>query len=139
MNATRELVILKEMAAELESFLLAEPLFWTIRPGSDFPQLSLGLMLLTRSRLRALVPQLTGVQSADHQRTETQIEVVLSRWAVAAETKAARELHTRLNLWQAFLSDLAESPRANAEDYAHEVTHRTIAALLRLVNDSVSL
>ena len=130
MNATRELAIFKEMGNELESFLLAEALFWTIGPGSDFPQLSLGLMLLTRSRLRALAPQLTSAQSVEYQRAETQLEMVLSRWAVAAETKASRELHTRLNLWQAFLSDLAESPNSGAKDYAQEVTHRTIAALL---------
>ncbi len=130
MNASREVSILKEMATELESYLLAEALFWPLRPGSDFPQLSLGMMWLTRARLRAVASQLTSAQSADHDRAEGQLDTGLSRWAVAAETKAQKELRTRLNLWQAFLSEHAESPHTTAENYAQEVTHRTMAALL---------
>lgn len=130
MNASRELDILKAMAAELESYLLAEALFWTLRPGSDFPQLSLGLMLLVRSRLRALAPRLTPAQSTEHNRADTQVEAALTRWMVAAETKARQELRTRLNLWQAFLAEYPESPRTSAENYAQETTHRAIAALL---------
>lgn len=130
MNASRELAILKAMAAECESYLLAEPLFWTLRPGSDFPQLSIGLMLLVRCRLRALASHLTPAQSTEHDRADREIEAVLSRWAVAAETKALKELRTRLNLWQAFLSEYAEAPLTSAENFNQEVNHRAIATLL---------
>lgn len=130
MKAAHELEIFKAMTAELEPFLLSDALFWTVRPGSDFPQLSLGLMLLVRSRLQALAPSLTPAQSTEQVRAEGQLEVALRRWAAAAEAKAQKELRTRINLWQAFLSELAEAPHTSAENYAQEATHRTIAALL---------
>lgn len=130
LNASRELTILKEMPTELEPYLLAEAVFWPLRPGSDFPQLSLGMMWLTRARLRALAAQLTPAQNTERERAEGQLDVGLTRWAVAAEAKALKELRTRINLWRAFLSELSEAPRASAENYAHEVTHRVMAGLL---------
>lgn len=130
LNASRELAILTEMPAELESYLLAEAVFWPLRPGSDFPQLSLGMMWLTRARLRALASHLTPAQRLECERVEGQLDVGLARWAVAAENKAQKELRTRINLWRAFLSELSESPHASGEHYAHEVTHRVMAGLL---------
>ena len=130
MNASHELAVLKEMAGEFEQYLLAEALFWQMQGRSDFPQLSLGMMLLTRARLRALQAQLTPAQMAERERAEGQIDGVVSHWAVAAEHKAEKELRARLNLWQAFLSECRDAPQTCAENYVQDVTQRAMAMLL---------
>lgn len=130
MNATHEFAVLKEMAGEFEEFLLADSLFWQMQARSDFPQLSLGMMLLTRARLHALHGHLSPAERMERERTEMQIDGVLSRWPVVAEHKAEKELRARLNLWQAFLSECRDAPHTCAENYAQDVTHRAMAALL---------
>ena len=130
MNIAHELAVLKTMAAELGDYVLAEALFWQMQASSDFPKLSLGMMLLTRARLLAADAPLTPQQRAERDQATTQIETTLSKWAVAAENKAAKELRSRLNLWQRFLEDCQEDPRPCADNYAQDVTQRAIAALL---------
>ncbi len=130
MNIAHELAVLKTMAAELGDYVLAEALFWQMQAGSNFPKLSLGMMLLTRARLLAAGDQLTPQQRAERDRATTQIETTLSKWAVAAENKATKELRSRLNLWQRFLEDCQADPRQCADNYPQDVTQRVIAALL---------
>ena len=125
-----DLTVLRAMAAELPDYLLSGVLFWQMQAGSGVPKLSLGAMLLTRARLAAAGPQLTAAQQAELDLTSRDLEAELVRWPAAAENKAAQELRSRVNLWQAFLRDCQESPDACTDNYSHEVNQRVLAALL---------
>jgi hypothetical protein len=128
MNPSHELAVLKAMAEELPAAILAEGVFWPLGGPSDFPQLSMGMVLLTRTRLQAAEAALTPAQCAEREAAERACETTLARWPVAAENKAAPELRVRVNSWAAFLRDCREANAAEA--WPSAVTHRAIAALL---------
>ncbi len=130
MDTTRELSILTKMADELKDYLLAEPIFWQMQAPSSVPKLSLGLLLLTQTRLEAVDTRLSQDQRAARNAAARQVDATLGNWQVAAEKKAERELHTRVNLWQQFWDDCRENPRTCTEQYAHDVVQRVIAGLL---------
>lgn len=123
---------LKLMAAELSDYLLSDVLFWQMQASSDYPKLSLGLMLLIRAELEARAPQLPSAQLAEVDKANREIDVALSKWPVAAEKKALQELRSRINLWKAYWDDYVDDPYAHAHHYPDEVTQRVIAALLLL-------
>jgi hypothetical protein len=130
MNPAEDLSVLKQMASELKDYLLAEPVFWQMQGPSRYPKLSLGMLLLTLARLEGADAHLHQEQRAGRYAAARQVDAVLSSWQVAAEKKAARELHTRVNLWQRFWEDCADNPRTCAEQYPHDVAQRVIAGLL---------
>jgi hypothetical protein len=130
MNLAHDLAVLETMAEELPQYLLADVLFWQMQASSNFPKLSLGQMLLILARLRASDHALDADQRKRRDEAADQIMALLSRWQVAAETKAQQELRSRLNLWQRYWDDCREEPRTCADHYPHEVTQRTIAELL---------
>jgi len=130
MNAAQDVDILKQMAADLKDYLLAEPVFWQMQGSSSYPKLSLGMLLLTQARLEAVDSQLSQTQRAERDAAARQIDATLGSWQVAAEKKAERELHTRVNLWQQYWDDCNNDPHACGEQYKHDVTQRVIAGML---------
>ena len=130
MDLGHDLAVLKQMVEELPEYLLAEPVFWQMQAPSNYPKLSLGQLLLKRARLQGAGEQLDASQRAERDRIERDIETTLGRWPVAAEKKAEQELRSRVNLWQRYWDDCREDPRSCADQYANEVTQRTIAELL---------
>ena len=128
MNLAHDLAVLKAMAEALPTALLAEGVFWPLGGPSDFPQLSVGMLLLTQARLQAAEVALTPAQRTERDAAERAGEITLARWPVAAENKAAHELRVRLNSWAAFLQDCREASAADV--WPSAVTHRAIAALL---------
>jgi len=132
MSLSHDPATLKLMAAELPDYLLSDVLFWQMQAPSDYPKLSLGLMLLIRTEIEARGPQLPSVQLAAVEQAGRDIDMALAQWPVAAEKKALQELRSRINLWKAFWDDYLEDPYAHAHHYPDEVTQRAIAALLLL-------
>ncbi len=125
MNFSKDLAAFKEMVAELSDYLLSDAPTWRLSGSSDFPQLSPGSYLLTRARLSAAPDQRAEIDSLTQQGG-----ALLTKWAVTSEKKAAADLRQRVNLWQAYLNDLRESPASTAERYKSDVTQRVAAALL---------
>jgi hypothetical protein len=130
MNPAQELRALAIMADELPDYLLSDVLFWQLQASSNVPKLSLGMLLLTRQRLLAGDSQLSDSQQAERDAAIRLIETTLAKWQVASERKAEQELRARLNLWQRFWDDCREDPRACADNYGQEVSHRVMAELL---------
>lgn len=144
MDLAHDLAVFERMASELKDYLLADVLFWQMQAPSDFPKLSLGLLLLTQARLEAADALLDQAQRAERNSTSRQVEATLGSWQVAAEKKAAQELRSRLNLWQQFWDECGEQPQSCADNYRQAVTQRVIAGLLlhklpRLVEASEAL
>ncbi|MCC6188669.1 MAG: hypothetical protein IT318_06515 [Anaerolineales bacterium] len=132
MNVAHDLAAFKHMAAELQDYLLSSTLFWQMQASSDFPKLSLGMLLLTQARLEGADSLLSQTQRAERNATARQVDATLGNWQVAAEKKAAQEFRSRVNLWEQYWNDCREQPVTCADNYPQEVTQRVIAGLLLL-------
>jgi hypothetical protein len=121
---------------DLKDYLLSEQLFWPLsaRPsgsGISFPQLTLGGMLLTRSRAFARAAQ---VEKAGLIPLDQEMGAVRDRWRSAWNRKASREFTSRLRQWGNYLDDYRNNPESQAGYYAQEVRLRVIMALLQSEN-----
>jgi uncharacterized protein YukE len=109
---------------ELEDYLLSDELFWPVSArGYDLPRLTIGGLLLARTRLEARGEQIETLMA--------RLDAVRSKWRVAWETKAGREFQSRFGLWGNYLSDYRQNPEGHADAYPHEVRNRAILQLLR--------
>ena len=114
---------LKAGIPELGDYLLSKELYWPISArGYMLPRLTIGGTLLALARLEArgervesLVMQLDGVRS---------------KWRVAWETKAGREVRARMRLWSNYLADYRYNPEGHADAFPHEVRYRVMLQLL---------
>ena len=61
------------------------------------------------------------------------MEIICLRWRVAQEKKIQKEITSRMNLWQNYLSDYWSSPEEYGIAYSHEVRWRVILQLLTQV------
>jgi hypothetical protein len=110
----------------LSDYLLSKELFYPL--GCDLPRLTIGNLLLTQMRLRV-----SGIEARD-----SRIDTVRAKWRVAWEQNSSHEIHTRLELWQNFLSEYRASPEGNADRFSVEVRHRAILHLLSKETEKVS-
>jgi hypothetical protein len=108
---------------ELEAYLLSNELYWPITArGYDLPRLTVGGFLLARKRLEARGERIEPLVA--------QLDAVRSKWRVAWETKAGREVGARMRLWSNYLSDYRHNPEGHADAYPHEVRYRAMLHLL---------
>jgi len=122
---------LRTALPDLQEYILSSDLYYPLRAsgGVRIPQLTLGNLLLSQTRLMAL--------SLDEQRTaelasiSQRINDIRSEWRTNWGIKAGREFGSRLNLWQQYIRELRSDPRQQANYYATEVRNRAILRLLR--------
>ena len=108
---------------ELEDYLLSDKLFWPISArGYSLPRLTIGGLLLSKTRLEARGEQLEALMA--------QLDTVRSKWQVAWETKAGWEFQSRYGLWGNYLADYRQNPEGQADAYPHEVRNRAFLQLL---------
>ena len=108
---------------ELGDYLLSNELYWPISTrGFDLPRLTIGGILLTQARLVAHGERIDSLVA--------QLDGVRTKWRVAWETKASREVGARMRLWSNYLADYRQNPYQNADAYPHEVRYRVMLHLL---------
>ena len=114
---------------ELADYLLSGELFWRLSVWEGgLPRLTIGGLLLARTRLRA---RLTApAAQADLAALEGQMDAIRLKWRSAWERKAGREVHARLDLWRNYLTDYRQSPENYADAYPQEVQWRVMLQLL---------
>lgn len=117
---------LTDSLENLENFLHSKQVFWS---RGSLSSLSLGGMYWDRLALSAVRDRLESGARRQFDRLERELDRVADRWRVAWEHKAADESRSRLNLWRAYLSDLAER-RTEALNYTNEVRNRLLAGYL---------
>jgi hypothetical protein len=109
---------------ELEDYLLSDELYWPVSArGFDLPRLTIGGLLLAKSRLEARGERIASLLA--------QLEAVRAKWHAAWEKKAAREFKSRFGLWGNYLSDYRQNPAGQADSYPHEVRNRALLELLQ--------
>lgn len=134
----QEWAFLRAALPDLQDYLLSNELYWPLRlmahtPGSlQIPQLTIGNLLLSQTRLSALtLPQGQADELAGIVR---QIQQVRETWRSNWSRKAGREFASRLKLWQQYVSELrgeiGRSAGRPASGYATEVRQRAILRLL---------
>ena len=108
---------------ELGDYLLSKELYWPISSrGYTLPRLTIGGILLAQARLEARGEWIVSLVA--------QLDAVRSKWRVAWETKAGREVQARLRLWSNYLADYRHNPENHADAYPHEVRYRVMLHLL---------
>lgn len=123
------LALVRVMLEEFETYLLSDELYWPLDPSSlkrpYVPRLTPGRLALTLDELDAQSEDMTPAQQVEIRKLNLQMESVLRKWSVALGRKAAREMHSRFNLWKAYIQDLAEKAD-RAHNYTNEVQQRVI-------------
>lgn len=110
----------------LQAFLHAGQAFWT---RGNLPSLSLGAVYWDRLALSALRGELDPPSRRQFDELALQIDRLADRWKVAWEQKSVVEARARLNLWRAYLADLAER-QGEGQSYPTEVRNRLLAGYL---------
>jgi len=119
----KDLSFLEAGIPEIKGYLLSKELYWPISvPGNTLPRLTIGGILLTQTRLEARGERIEAFIA--------QLDGVRSKWQVAWETKASREVQARMRLWSNYLSDYRHDPEQHADVYPHEVRYRVILNML---------
>jgi len=120
---------LKASLPELPDYLLSVELFWPLTlPGVELPRLTVGGLLLARTRLRAVA--MFPTEEAKLMPLEQQMMSIRSRWLAAWERKVMQEAHARLDLWKNYLTDYLHAPDQYADAYPQEVRWRAMLHLL---------
>ncbi len=137
LDAQTEFTIARWMADELEAYLKADVLYWTIAPdnplGAQMPQLTIGGLLEAIVRAEAARADLTPDQSVALTAIRQQHDRIRADRPVAYADKATREINSRLNVWSTYLDDAQRKPAEVAAYYPHEVRTRAKAQLLAQV------
>jgi hypothetical protein len=122
----QDFALLEEGIQLLSAYLLSNELYWPLK--ADLPRLTIGglLLALTRTQVRTV----SSAEQAEVSRITSQVDAVRSKWTVAWEAKATRELGSRLNLWKNYLGDIRNASSQYRQDYPNEVRNRVILELL---------
>jgi hypothetical protein len=124
----RELGLLRAMAGDLEQYLLSDVVYWTLGGAGSlrdhYPQLSLGSLLLTQARLRAVGAGLQPEAQTELSRLKQQVAGLRQRWRANWVKKAEKEVEVRANAWAR-----AAQERSSA-DYPGQVQSRLMLGLL---------
>jgi hypothetical protein len=125
----QDLEIFEAMAAEMDSYLKSDVLFWPMEKGS-MPRLTLGGYLMRQHRLLALKDLLDEEEKARLDAAVTQFNEALVEKIVRLEQRAHQELHARLRQWGEYLKDLARDNISSSAYYATAVEPRAMISAL---------
>ncbi|MFZ0546718.1 MAG: hypothetical protein WAM60_14830 [Candidatus Promineifilaceae bacterium] len=124
----QDLEILAEMAAEMDSYLKSDVLFWPMTNGA-MPRLTLGGYLMRQHRLVALKGLLSDDEKAQLDTAVAQFNAALVEKVVRLEQRANQEIEARLRQWGEYLNDLSRGSGASSY-YATAVQPRIMVAAL---------
>lgn len=130
---SRDLVVLEAMAAEMDTYLCEEVLFWRmVQPG--LPTLTLGGYLMRQHRLLALRSLLADEEAPRLETAVAQFNTALHEKVVRTEAKAHTELAARMRQWDEYLRDAEWRKTPLYLNYGTAVeTRAMIAALVILM------
>lgn len=124
-----DLLILEEMAANMDAYLVSDVREWTI-PRSNMPKLTIGGCLMRQERLLALEKEL---EAKDSERLHAAIKLfddALVEKIVRFETRAHQELHSRIGEWVNCLRDMGRRSSTEVNYYVGIVDTRVVIACL---------
>ncbi len=127
-DATRDLGLLRSIAADLEAYLKSDVVYWSLTDSGSirqhYPQLTLGGLLFAQARLQAMAGRLSPPQHTELAEVSQRIAGIRARWRANWLRKAEREAATRLNAWARAVREPSQG------DYPAAVQSRLMLALL---------
>ncbi len=125
-----DLLVLEQMAAEMDDYLRSDVLFWPMAQG-NMPRLTLGGFLMRQHRLLALNNLLEPAERTRLQQALETYKDALVEKVVRFETRSHEELETRLRQWQQYLNSSLREEGSSSAYYATSVeTRAQIEALI---------
>ncbi len=124
-----DLLILEEMAANMDAYLVSDAREWTI-PRSNMPKLTIGGYLMRQHRLLALENQLKLDDPNRLKNTIKLFDQALVEKVVRFETRAHQELHSRIGEWVGHLRDMGRRSSTEVNFYAGVVDTRVVITSL---------
>ncbi|MDX1412782.1 MAG: hypothetical protein R3293_01245 [Candidatus Promineifilaceae bacterium] len=125
----QDVAIVAYMAAEMESYLNSDVLFWNMR-RSGLPALTLGGYLMRQYRLLRLQKLLHDSKKKELDAAVQQYNDALVEKIIRFEQKAHRELDARLRQWGEYLKDVDRGTAASTSNYRNAVETRAMIAAL---------
>lgn len=124
-----DLMVMEEMAANMEAYLISDAKEWTI-PRVNMPKLTIGGYLMRQHRLLALEERLDEEGRARLHAAIKQFDAALEGRVVRFEQRAHQELRARISEWSQYLRDLKSRAVADVHHYAGTVDTRVVAGVL---------
>jgi hypothetical protein len=128
-NLEHDVRVLSAMASNLTPYLYEQEIFAYL--GADFPELTLGGLLMRLYRLSRLENVLTTEQHNLVQDARLNFEAERAKWAVHYETKIQRELQSRASALQQFLDECLEDRTGCIANYPVQAEKRIMIEHLR--------
>ena len=135
LNIDQELRTLTTMASSLTPYLYGDEVYGNL--GKQFPQLTVGAILMRLYRLETIADDLTPSQQNSLNEADQQLETARYEWQTHYKEKIHREINARLNTISWFLDDCADSPAGCTSGWPSAAEKRTIVA--HLVDEAQNL
>ncbi len=128
MNYSQNLHFLKAGLEQLKDYLLSNEVFWNVSLPANYPQLTLGNLLLAAAELQAA----NGSLATERQQRELLADLAghKKEWRTAWERKAQKEFGSRLRQWAQYVDELAASDNRTPAHYKTDVRVRVLLELL---------
>ncbi len=123
----QDLKVLERFAEDIDAYLRSETLFY--RTGPNFPELTVGGLLMRQHRLLLLRKQLSQEERNRLDATIAQFQAALEGNIVRFEGKAHKELQYRLRQWRERVRDLIDRPEER-DYYRNGVEPRLMIAAI---------
>lgn len=128
MNYSQNLHFLKAGLEQLKDYLLSNEVFWNLSLPANYPQFTLGNLLLAAAEVQAA----SGSMATESQWRELLADMARQKkeWRTNWERKAQKEFGARLRQWVQYVDELAESRNRVPAHYKTDVRVRVLLELL---------
>lgn len=120
---TRDLLILEEMMAGLDAYMLSESTYWVT--SGDMPKLTIGGCLMRLRRLELLAALLPPAEHTRFELARQRFHAIIGEQVVRFEHRTHQELRARLQEW---MQDLKGYRLTDTAAYADKVDARVLLA-----------
>lgn len=124
-----DLLILEEMASNMEDYLDSDVVDWTI-PRVNMPKLTIGGYLMRQQRLMFLEEKLAPEDKIRMRAAVETFDTALVERVVRFETRAHQELQRRIGEWMGHMRDLGSRMLSEVNFYAGIVDTRVVISSL---------
>jgi len=129
MNNSQNLLYLHAGLEQLKDYLLSNEIFWNLSLPANYPQFTLGNLLLAAAELQA-ASQSMAADSSQWRGLLAELAKQKKEWRTNWERKAQKEFGARLRQWVQYVDELAESRNRVPAHYKTDVRVRALLELL---------
>jgi transketolase len=129
MNYSQNLHFLKAGLEQLKEYLLSTEIFWNASLPANYPQFTLGNLLLAAAELQAASESMAA-ESNQWRELLAELAKQKKEWRTNWERKAQKEFGARLRQWVQYVDEMVQN---SSRPPAHYKTDVRVRALLELL------